>query len=176
VAVGKPKKRRQGIQPRQKKFAQGLMAGKTKVKAALDAGYSPSYAYKSSFAMIERPQVKTFLTEAFLAKGLTPEKMIQPVLDGYEAKTKVFNRGVGGFVLTDEPDHDIRLKAYDRAVAAFGGIPHAVEMPPPARPGLIVVIGRESDAKPKTTESTSPDRPTPSGKTFDVTFRREPPE
>jgi len=78
------------------------MSGKTKVQAALDAGYARSTAYKSSFSMIERPQVKTFLTEAFLAKGLTPEKMIQPVLDAYEAKVKVFNREVGGFIFTDE--------------------------------------------------------------------------
>ena len=111
MAVGKkPKKRRQGIQPRQKKFAQGLKGGKTKVQEALDAGYARSTAYKSNFAMIERPQVKTFLTEAFLAKGLTPDKMIQPVLDGYEAKVKVFNREIGGFVLTDEPDYDVRSK------------------------------------------------------------------
>jgi len=49
--------------------------------------------------------------------------------------------GGRGFVLTDEPDHDIRLQAYDRAVAAFGVIPREVEMPAPARPGLIVIIG-----------------------------------
>jgi len=170
-----PKKRSQRIQPRQKKFAQGLMGGKTKVQAALDAGYARSTAYKSSFAMIERPQVKTFLTEAFLAKGLTPDKMIQPVLDGYEAKAKVFNREIGGFVLTDEPDHDVRLKAYDRAVAAFGVIPREVEMPAPVRPGLIVVIGRESDQG-HAVAAKSIDRPTPAGKMFEVTFRREPPD
>ena len=149
------------------------MGGKTKVQVALDAGYARSTAYKSSFAMIERPQVKTFLTEAFLAKGLTSDKMIQPVLDGYEAKVKVFNRKVGGFVLTDEPDHDIRLKAYGRAVAAFGVIPREVEMPAPARPGLIVIIGRESDQG-KAAAAKPIDRPTPAGKTFDVSFRREP--
>jgi hypothetical protein len=58
-----------------------------------------------------------------------------------EAKLKVFNREVGGFVLTDEPDHDIGLQAYHRAVAAVGVIPREVEMPAPARPGLIVIIG-----------------------------------
>jgi hypothetical protein len=62
------------------------------VRAPLDAGYSESCAYTSSFAMIERPQIKTFLTEAFLVKGMTPEKMIQPVLDAYNAKVKVFVR------------------------------------------------------------------------------------
>jgi len=105
---------------------------------------------------------------------LTTDKMIQSVLDGYEAKLKVFKRDSGGFVLTDEPDHDIRLKAYDRAVAAFGVIPREVEMPPPARPGLIVIIGRESDQG-KVATAKPIDRPTPAGKTFDVTFRREPP-
>jgi len=87
-----------------------------------------------------------FLTEAFLAKGMTPEKMIQPVLDAYEAKLKVFSREAGGLVLTEEPDHELRLKAYDTATAAFGVIPKEVEMPEPARPGLVVVIERQGAA------------------------------
>lgn len=165
-------KRRQ-IQPRQKKFAQGLMAGKTKVRAALDAGYSESYAYKSSFAMIERPQIKTFLTEAFLAKGLTPEKMIQPVLDGFKAKLKVFKREAGGLVLTNEPDHEIRLKSYDRVVAAFGAIPREVEMPAPARPGLVVIIGRESDRDEAAAKVAPADQTARTSSSIDVVFRRE---
>jgi hypothetical protein len=171
VTAPKNKKRRQ-IQPRQKKFAQGLMAGKTKVRAALDAGYSESYAYKSSFAMIERPQIKTFLTEAYRAKGLTPDKIIQPVLDAYEAKIKVFSRVAGGLILTEDPDHEVRLKAYDRAVAAFGVIPREVEMPAPPRPGLVVIIGRASDQR-QTREAKLADRPVPASKPIDVTFRRE---
>ena len=176
MAVRKPNKRSQQIQPRQKKFAQGLLAGKTKVKAALDAGYAPSTAYKSSFALIERPQIRTFLTEAFQAQGMTPEKMIQPVLDAYEAKLKVFSREVGGLVLTDEPDHDVRLKAYDRATAAFGVIPREVEMQPPPRPGLVVIIER-ANAPQEAAQTAKPiDRPVPPGKQIDVTFHRELPD
>jgi hypothetical protein len=70
-------------------------------------------------------------------------------------------------------DHDIRLKAYDRAVAAFGVIPREVEMPAPARPGLIVIIGRESDQGESGPAAKPIDRPTPAGKTLDVTFWRE---
>ena len=175
MAVGKSSRRPKAIQPRQRRFAEGLLKGKTKVQAALDAGYAQSTAYKKSFNLIERPQIKTFLTEAYHAKGLTPEKMIRPVLDAYEAKVTVFKRKLGGLVLTEEPDHDVRLKAYDRAVAAFGVIPRDVEMPAPARPGLIVIIGRESDQG-KAAAAKPIDRQTPAGKTFEVTFRREPPD
>ena len=173
MAIGKNRKSTQRIQQRQKKFAQGLIAGKTKVQAALDAGYARSTAYKSSFAMIDRPQIRTFLTEAYRAAGLTPEKMIQPVLDAYEAKLKVFSRDAGGLILTDDPDHEIRLKAYDRAVAAFGAIPREVEMPPPARPGLVVMLGRESDRDKAPAIVASADRPTGPKPSIDVVFRRE---
>ena len=47
-------------------------------------------------------------------------------------------------------------------------------MPPPARPGLIVIIGRESDQG-QAAPATPIDRPTPAGKTFNVTFRRSHP-
>ena len=47
-------------------------------------------------------------------------------------------------------------------------------MPARPRPGLIVFIGRESD-RVKAAAEKPIDRPTPIGKTFDVTFRREPP-
>jgi len=49
-------------------------------------------------------------------------------------------------------------------------------MPAPARPGLVVIIGRESADQGKAAAATPIDRPTPAGKTFDVTFRREPPD
>ena len=48
-------------------------------------------------------------------------------------------------------------------------------MPAPARPGLIVIIRRESDQG-KADTAKPIDRATPAGKTFDVTFRREPPD
>ena len=60
-------------------------------------------------------------------------------------------------------------------MTAFGVIPREVEMPAPARPGLIVSISRESDQR-EAAAAKPIDRPTPAGKTFDVTFRRELPD
>jgi len=56
---------------------------------------------------------------------------------------------------------------------AFGVIPGEVEMPPPARPGLVVVIEREGSAAQAAAEAKAVDRPVRPGKQFDVTFRRE---
>jgi hypothetical protein len=46
---------------RQEKFAAGIALGKTKVAAARDAGYAPSTALKKSYAMIDRPLVRSAL-------------------------------------------------------------------------------------------------------------------
>ena len=41
---------------------------------------------------------------------------------------------------TELPDHETRMRAYDRVVAAYGAVPRAVEMPEPPPPGFSVTI------------------------------------
>ena len=51
------------------------------------------------------------------------------------------------------PDHDLRLKAVDRLVDAFGFIPGTVEVPHAAPPPIIVTFslhGQETSAVPGT--------------------------
>jgi len=46
-------------------------------------------------------------------------------------------------------------------------------MPPPARPGLVVIIGRTSEAERLIAAAKPPDRPVPASKPIEVTCRRE---
>jgi hypothetical protein len=143
------RKQTRDFDTRQEKFAAGIALGKTKVAAALDAGYAPSTALKKSYAIVK------------------------PIVDGLDAKLRV--KTLAGVIETEWPDHRIRGENADRAIRLLGGIPRETEMPAPARPGLIVIIGRESEQGRAATAKPI-DRPTPPGKMFDVTFRRETPD
>ena len=163
--------RNEATNQRQKKFAEGVALGKSKVQAALDAGYAPSTALKQSYAMVDRPLVRSALTEALMQQGATLEKIVKPIVDGLEAKVRVTTDA--GVVETDLPDHRIRGENVDRAVKLLGGIPRETEMPAPPRPGLVVVISRASDAEGAAATAKPVDRPVRPGKQFDMTFVKD---
>ena len=95
---------------------------------------------------------------------------MKPIVDGLEAKIRITIQA--GVIETDFPDHRIRGENADRGIRLLGGVPRETEMPAPTRPSLVVIIGRESDQR--DAGAAKPiDRPTPAGKTFNVTFRRE---
>ena len=82
------------------------------------AGYAPSTAEKKAYQIVCRPQIQSFLTEALEALGVTAKQLVQPIKDGLEACEVV--RTKDGNILTDHPDHRVRLQAHDRAVVLYG--------------------------------------------------------
>ena len=58
------------IDGRQQKFAHGVASGKSALQAARDAGYAPSTALKKSYAMVDRPLVRSALLKPYCNKGL----------------------------------------------------------------------------------------------------------
>jgi len=100
------------------KVAKGLARGLSGADALRQAGYAESTIDKKGYQIIKRPQVQNFLTEALEALGVTAKKIMQPIIDGLEAREVV--KTEDGKILTDYPDHKIRFMALDRAVALYG--------------------------------------------------------
>ena len=84
--------------------------------------------------------MQSFLTKALERAGITPEVLAKSVVEALQARVRVTNHQRGTVTETNLPDHQIRLQAYDRVVAAYGAVPKAVEMPEPPLPGLTVNI------------------------------------
>lgn len=138
--------KRKAEQPtvREKKLVKSLIEGESIREAGRQAGYAPSTCEGGVYAIIRRPRVVSFLTEAMDKAGITSDKLAGVLLDALEAKKTVFNPKLGE-LLTEYPDHDVRLKGYDRAVAAHGVIPRETEMPAPPPAPMVVIIAKASE-------------------------------
>ena len=115
-------------------------------QAAKDAGYAKSTAEVKSYGILQRPRVQLFLTDALERAGITPDALAKPIQEALQACVRLVNSRQGTFVETELPDHQARLQAYDRVVAAYGAVPRAVEMLEPPLPSLSVTIN-EVDPK-----------------------------
>lgn len=120
---------------------EGVARGKTKTQAARDAGYAESTALKQAYQILDRPLVKTALTDALERLGITFEKILQPIVDGLEATILIKNPQSMTVKKTSIPDVPVRLQAHDRAVALLGGVPSNVKPLEPKSRGLIVMFG-----------------------------------
>ena len=69
---------------------------------------------------MERPHVQSLLTEALENRGVTPEKIVQPLLDGLKANIVVKHSETQAAKVTDLPDHEMRLRTVDRIVSLYG--------------------------------------------------------
>lgn len=121
-----------GLTPKEKKMIQGIVAGKSQERAAIDAGYAESTARGKAYAVLQRPLVRSALTEAFERMGVTYEKILKPVADGLNAEKIIAQRKIetldGSTTETiTVPDHAIRLAAHDRAIALYGAVPKVGE-------------------------------------------------
>ena len=143
--MSKPEKRvvKEKLMPasiRERKLVQEILRGKSIRQAAKDAGYAESTACVKSYGILQRPRVQTCLTDALERAGITPEALAKPIYEALEARVRMTNSRLGTVIETELPDHQTRLQAYDRMVAAYGAVPRVVEMPEPPPPGLNVTI------------------------------------
>jgi hypothetical protein len=134
-----PRAKRQTLDERERRFVKGVVERKSMIQAAKDAGYATSTAEKKSDAILQRPLVKSALTEAMLKIGMTHEMMVQPMKDALTATRSYVDPKSGLLVETQVPDHKIRLEASRAAVALLGGIPRVGEGTPTAH-GLNLFI------------------------------------
>jgi terminase small subunit-like protein len=171
-----PKRTGKALTQKEAQFVTGVAQGKTQTQAALEAGYSPQTAQKVAYQILRRPSVCSAFTEAVERTGITWSDIVKPVVEALQAT--IYIRRRANLIDTGIPDHKTRQDAHDRLVALYGGIPRAVEMPPPQRPPLMVVIARDKDKNtltvPETATSTGGSSP-PAVKpvTIVATFHRE---
>lgn len=99
---------------KQRKFVQGIVAGKPQYKAYEDAGYKTSsdlVARVESTNQLAKPNVQKALQEALAKYNLTTDRLVKPISDAIDAD-KVVIVGQGDDAFADvQPDHAIRLKA-----------------------------------------------------------------
>ena len=127
---------------RERRLVQGVLSGQPVNHAARAAGYSPSSAASNSYVILNRPRVKSFLTEALERAGLTEDRLAAPLLDALGARVRIINPRTMDAIETDLPDHTARLAAVDRIAALYGCVPKRVELPDSPMPNLIVNISQ----------------------------------
>ncbi len=118
---GSPKKSEilDGLKMRERRYVEGLVSGKSKKRAALDAGYSESMAAKAT-AKIEGREVRRAFQE--LARASVPaEKIVQRLQEGMDAvRSKPVVSGNKVIETIEEPDYRER-REYLTLAAKFGG-------------------------------------------------------
>jgi len=77
------------LTPKQRKYVKGVVEGKSKKQAALDAGYTESMAQKPK-DKIETPAVKAAFTELLEQAGVTDELLAQRIFEGLNAMESKF--------------------------------------------------------------------------------------
>jgi len=133
-----PRANKLTLDERERRFVKGVVAGKSLTQAAKDAGYARSTAEKKAYAILQRPLVRSALTNALGRLGVTLEHIVQPIADALKATRSFVNKD-GLMVGSQVPDHKIRLEASRDAVALLGGIPKVGEGTPTAH-GLNLFI------------------------------------
>jgi phage terminase small subunit len=132
---------------KERRFVEGVAKGQSPYKAALAAGYAPSTAKSKSYKIIRSHRVQSFLTDALERLEVTPDMIVRPIVEALQATKTVRVKTPQGTleVKTDEPDHRVRLEAYDRIERLYGVTLTRPEVPVPAKGNLTVVIVRASD-------------------------------
>lgn len=104
------------------KLVKGIVEGKTKRQAAIEAynTKSPETASVVASNVLKKVNVQEALQEALEKAGLTPSKVVDVVKEGMEAQRLVIV-GNGEEAMADlQPDHSIRLKAAGMAANFMG--------------------------------------------------------
>ena len=81
---------------KEKKFAQGVAAGKTDKQAALDAGYTLSMSENSKQRIWSKPEVQEYFRN-LMRTAAPPERIVQKIsdhIDGKSVTTKIRKRMV----------------------------------------------------------------------------------
>lgn len=127
----------EALSARQKMAIRNVTSGKfpSPRSALRAAGYAQTTPVAS---VLNRPLVKSALTDAMDKIGLTHEHIVLPIKRALTA-TRSFVSRDGDVISTDLPDYKYQLEASRDAVAIFGGVPKVGEGTPTAH-GLNLFI------------------------------------
>lgn len=112
---------RRPLKPKEIKFIEGKVAGKSNRQAASEAtGASIEVAAVQANRMLRDVNVQDELAKAFQRHGITIDAATQPIADGLKAtKTVVVGKDEEAFA-DEVPDHPTRLKASSMAFNLMG--------------------------------------------------------
>ena len=151
-----PVKKPRRLTTKQRKFVQNKAAGMTGVAAAQDA-YGVDYRSANVIAVenMQKLTIKEAIESEFEKQGLTPEKIIKPIMEAMEATQTVIvrdksarrripgesdeayeERQTDASFIDERPDYQLRLKAVGMA-AQFLGIGKTDKADPAASPTTI---------------------------------------
>lgn len=120
-------KKAKPISVRQKKYIKGVAAGKSKYKAAIEAGYSENTAREPT-RNLEKPGIKEELNRALEKSGITTQAITDKVKEGMGAK-KVVIFGTGDNIAIEKAeDYAVQHKYLETAIK-LKGIDREVGMP-----------------------------------------------
>ncbi len=116
--MAKPK-----LTPKQAKFVEGVVKGKTKTEAYKDAyDVSPDTKIKSireqASVTSTIPQVKEALDKALAKHQITIERAVKPISDALDATRDFYDKE--GNYIDSTADHNTRLKASGMALKLLG--------------------------------------------------------
>lgn len=106
-----------GLTQKEIKLIRGILEGKTKRQAALEAynAKTPETASAMASETLSKPNVQEALQLALSKQGITIEKVVEPVTKALNATVKIRTQD-GVVVDTEEPDLEMQLKGHDRAM------------------------------------------------------------
>lgn len=108
-----------GLNLRQRKYVEGIVDGKTKKQAAVEAGYSTSTA-ENAAAIIEGPDVRAAF-EKLIRRNVDPNKIVQRLTEGLDASETKFFQHNGRVIETREVVDYARRREYIALAAKLGG-------------------------------------------------------
>lgn len=122
------------LKMRAKTMIKAMLAGKNQTQAAIEAGYSPSYA-KNVGEILENPVVKQTYCQILDAAGATDEACAKVVVDAMKAMRTIScvsgkDAGSGSVDFVDVDDHPVRLKAVDMVHKVRGRYVEKKDPPP----------------------------------------------
>ena len=104
----------QGLSVRQRKFAKGLLEGKTQKQAALDAGAPPASAETWASKEVRNPKFQSEFHRILDRQGLSEERLAEVHAQNLEATKTIVASHEGK--ITDQlqvPDYGVRQRAVD---------------------------------------------------------------
>lgn len=116
--MAKPK-----VSPKEAKLVQGVIAGKTKRQAAIDAGYTnstPEAISSSASQTLKKLNVQDYYDELMAKHEITVERALKPISKALDAKKTVVTGDGDNASYNEVDDLDMQLKGSDRALKLLG--------------------------------------------------------
>jgi hypothetical protein len=102
------------LKPKEAKVVAGILDGKSQTKAMIDAGYSESYAKKSSLK--QKPRIKNALVKAMKREGIDEKRFAKVMSEGLSANKPVIERGK----IVEMADHNARHRFLETGLKVSG--------------------------------------------------------